>query len=113
MIYRIAEHADWLQSQASGRFESADLAAEGFIHGSELHQVLRTANKYYRDKTSLMLLEIDESVLGDLVVREDLTGSGICFPHIYAPIPMHAIVRHFVFATDEAGDFALPVELRT
>ena len=113
MIYRIAEGADWLQTQRSGFFASADLAVEGFIHSSELHQVLRTANKYYRGKTSLVLLEIDDTLLGDKVVREDLTGSGIRFPHIYASIPIHAIVRHFDFAEDTTGEFSLPVELGT
>lgn len=111
MIYRIAEQTDWMQTQRSGFFASADLAAEGFIHSSELHQVLRTANKYYRGKTSLILLEIDDTLLGDTVVREDLTGSGVRFPHVYAPIPIHAIARHFAFAEDAANGFRLPAEL--
>ncbi len=111
MIYRIAENPDWLQTQRNGFFASADLAAEGFIHSSELHQVLRTANKYYRGKTALVLLEIDDALLGDKVVREDLTGSGIRFPHIYVPIPIHAIVRHFDFAVNAEGEFSLPAEL--
>ena len=113
MIYRITEQSDWLQTQRSGFFASDDLAAEGFIHSSELHQVLRTANKYYRGKGSLLLLEIDETLLGETVVREDLTGSGIFFPHIYAPIPIHAIVRHFSFFADALTGFALPTELNT
>lgn len=111
MIYRIAEQADWLQTQQRGYFVSADLAAEGFIHGSELHQVLRTANKYYRGKTSLLLLEIDDALLGDSVIREDLPGSGMRFPHIYAPVPIQAIVRHFDFAEDATRGFSLPAEI--
>ena len=113
MIYRIAEQSEWLQTQRSGFFASPDLAAEGFIHSSELHQVLRTANKYYRGKSSLVLLEIDDALLGDVVVREDLTGAGMRFPHVYAPIPIHAIVRHFAFVEDAVTGFALPAELDT
>jgi uncharacterized protein (DUF952 family) len=111
MFYRIAESADWLRAQEAGWFASADLATEGFIHGSELSQVLRTANKYYRGKAGLVLLEIDEALLGFPVVREDLGGSGVLFPHCYAPIPMTAIVRHFSFAESAGGGFALPDEL--
>ncbi len=111
MIYRIAESSDWLQTRHSGYFASADLAAEGFIHISELHQVLRTANKYYRDKTGLVLLEIDETLLDQNIIREDLTGSGVYFPHSYAPIPLCAIVRHFDFGEDAGGGYSLPVEL--
>ena len=96
MIYRIAEQSDWSRAQREGVFASGDLAAEGFIHCSERHQVARTAQKYYRGKTSLFLLEIDDGVLGGTLVREDLTGSGV-FPHVYAPISLNAIVRHFDF----------------
>ena len=96
MIYRIAEQSDWNCAQREGVFTSGDLAAEGFIHCSERYQVARTAQKYYRGKTSLFLLEIDDAVLGGTLVREDLTGSGV-FPHVYAPISLGAIVRHFDF----------------
>ena len=113
MIYRIAEQADWQQAQRTGQFSSADLAAEGFIHASEVNQILRTANKYYRGKSGLRLLEIDDSLLGASVVREDLTGSGLRFPHVYAPIPVFAIVRFFDLVEEAAGGFSLPADLTT
>ena len=108
MIYRIAESTDWQQARQSGYFVSADLAAEGFIHLSELHQVLRTANKYYRDKKDLVLLEIDEALLAEKIIREDLTASGACYPHSYAPIPVRAIVREFHFAESPERGYCLP-----
>ena len=107
MIYRIAEQADWQRAQRDGGFASADLAAEGFIHCSEQHQVARTAKKYYAGKTALILLEIDDAMLGATLVHEDLSGSGI-FPHVYAPIPLAAIIRHFDFAVARDGGFSLP-----
>lgn len=111
MFYRIAESADWIRAQETGYFASADLAAEGFIHGSELAQVLRTAGKYYRGKAGLVLLEIDESRLDEPVVREDISGSGVLYPHCYVPIPLRAVVRHFRFEESVDGGFSLPVEL--
>jgi uncharacterized protein (DUF952 family) len=113
MIYRIAESSDWLDARQTGSFASADLAAEGFIHLSELHQVLRTANKYYRGKTGLVLLEIDEARLQEKLVREDLTGNGSIFPHSYVPIPLHAIVRFSDFAEAVGGGFTFPAEVDT
>jgi len=113
MIYRIAAPSDWLQARQNGSFASSDLEAEGFIHASELHQVLRSANKYYRGKTGLLLLEIDEARLDADVIREDLTGSGVCFPHSYVPIPLQAIVRFFDFVEEPGGGFLLPAELDT
>ena len=110
MIYRIAELADWIRAQKTGLFASADLSLEGFIHCSERHQLARTAGKYYAGKSALMLLEIDDSVLGASLVREDLTGSGV-FPHSYAPIPLASIVRHFDFAVAANGRFEVPAGL--
>lgn len=111
MIYRIAESTDWQQARERGQFVSADLAAEGFIHLSESHQILRTADKYYRGKRGLVLLEIDDALLGDKIIREDLTGSGSRYPHCYAPIPVQAIVRCFALSDDTGEGFALPPEL--
>jgi uncharacterized protein (DUF952 family) len=107
MIYRIAEESDWHHAQKTGAFASADLIAEGFIHCSEQHQILRTAAKYYAGKKSLVLLEIDETRIIDNLKREDSTGRGEQFPHIYAPIPLAAITRYFDFMeTDDV--FVLP-----
>ena len=111
MIYRIAESTDWIDARRNGRFASADLQSEGFIHLSELRQVLRTANKYYRGKTGLVLLEIDERLLDVPVIREDLSGSGVIFPHSYVPIPLRSIVRRFDFCAVAGGEFSLPAEL--
>lgn len=111
MIYRIAVPEDWLQCLRTSQFVSRDLSLEGFIHCSEKHQILRTAEKYYSGKTDLVLLEIDDILLGADVRREDLTGRGENFPHVYAPIPVAAIQRHFDFLMDAMGDFYLPAAL--
>lgn len=106
-IYRITENAFWQSAQGAGEFASADLANEGFIHASERHQVLRTAARYYAGKTDLVLLEIDETALGDKVVREDSTGRGEKFPHVYGPIPLRAVVR-VAPLVETAGGFRFP-----
>jgi uncharacterized protein (DUF952 family) len=107
MIYRIAEENDWKRAQQTGEFASADLKAEGFIHCSEQHQILRTAAKYYAGKKSLVLLEIDETKIINNLKREDSTGRGEMFPHVYAPIPLAAITRHVDFR-ETNGVFVLP-----
>jgi uncharacterized protein (DUF952 family) len=107
MIYRIAEADDWAQAQQTGEFVSTDLAHEGFIHCSEQHQILRTAQKYYAGKTRLILLEIDEAEIATYIKREDLTGRGEMFPHVYGPIPVRAISRYFNFIETATG-FVMP-----
>ncbi len=102
MIYRIAESEEWLSTLRCGQFASADLAQEGFIHCSEKQQILRTAEKYYAGKTDLRLLEIDDILMGEKVRRESSGERGEYFPHVYAPIPMTAILRHFDFRVEDA-----------
>ena len=107
MIYRLTDEADWQRAQIDGAFASADLASEGFIHCSAFEQILRTANKYYPAHTHLLLLHIEEPLLGDALVREDLTGSGV-FPHVYAAIPLAAVVVVSVLARDQNDLWELP-----
>ena len=107
MIYRISEAGDWTDAKMNGEFASADLTLEGFIHCSEHHQILRTAAKYYAGKTQLTLLEIDETKIANILKREDSVGRGEPFPHVFAPIPLSAITRHFEFTETSAG-FVLP-----
>ncbi len=111
MIYRIADSADWYAALSSGEFASADLALEGFIHCSTREQVLRTASKYYAGHCDLLLLEIDDAAIGARLRFEDLAGKGESFPHVYASIPLAAVVRHFAFVPDEHDRFSLPYGL--
>ena len=115
MIYRLADLADWEQAQHTGFFASADLAAEGFIHTSERHQVLETARRHYAGRGPLVLLEIDEDALaaaGVRVEREWAAKRQEHFAHAFAPILVGAVGRTWPFAPGPDGAFALPPELR-
>ena len=92
-IYRIACRADWEAALASGQFASPDLAAEGFIHFSERHQLPRTAARHYRGQSDLFLLEVDESLVGAPVKRENTSGGTELFPHVYGRVPRAAVLR--------------------
>ncbi len=114
MIYRLADPADWEQAQQTGFFVSADLAAEGFIHTSELHQVLETARRHYAGRAALVLLEIDEAALaaaGVRVEREWAPKRGEFFAHAFGPVPVGAVRRTWPFRVDAAGEFHLPADL--
>ncbi|GAA4353531.1 DUF952 domain-containing protein [Hymenobacter saemangeumensis] len=115
MLYRIAERADWLAAQETGLFASADLAAEGFIHSSERHQLLETARRYYAGRADLVLLEIDEARLqaaGVRVEREFVATRGEAFAHLFGAVPLAAVRRLWPFATDAEGQAQLPQELQ-
>lgn len=49
------------------------------------------AAAFYDGRSDLILLSIDAAAVGDLLVYEELYERGEDFPHVYGPIPMHAI----------------------
>ena len=73
------------------------------------------ANAFYRGRTDLVLLVIDETATGSEVRWEPPAGppaAGISeadlFPHIYGPIALGSVVRILDFQPDSAGTFAAP-----
>ncbi|GGG48488.1 DUF952 domain-containing protein [Hymenobacter glacieicola] len=115
MLYRIAEPADWLQAQQTDFFASPDLAAEGFIHCSERHQILATARRYYSGRTDVWLLEWDEAALvaaGVRIEREWVASRLQHFAHVFGPVPQAALRRVWALRPDAAGAFQLPPELQ-
>lgn len=108
MIYRIAEAADWSAARRQGFFASPDLAAEGFIHFSERHQVQGVSERYYAGKVNLALLAVDETRLAAPVRRENTSGGTELFPHVYGPVPLAAIVANATLLRDAAGKVVWP-----
>ena len=109
MIYRIAEAADWAAARQSGSFASPDLAAEGFIHFSERHQVQGVADRYYAGKTGLVLLAVEESKLGGPPLkRENTSGGTELFPHVYGRVPIDAVTGNAPFERDASGRVVWP-----
>lgn len=109
MIYRIAEAADWAAARQGGSFASPDLAAEGFIHFAERHQVQGVADRYYAGKTGLVLLAVEESKLGGSALkRENTSGGTELFPHVYGPVPIDAVTGHAPFERDASGRVMWP-----
>lgn len=112
-IYRVATKGDWQRAIESGAFASSDLQQEGFIHCSFASQILRTLEKYYAAEVDLLILDIARHRLGETLICENLTGSGV-FPHVYAPIRLSSIERVVPIRrlpTQPRQPWTLPVEL--
>ena len=112
MLYRIAAAADVQAAEAQGWFESADLAAEGFIHCSFLHQVMGVSHRYYAGQPGLVLFSIDPAAVDCEIRVENTSGGTALYPHIYGRVPWTAVKQVYKDTYDEAGKFQLPVELR-
>ncbi len=110
-LFHITSVKEWLAAQSQGEFITSSLAKEGFIHCSLAQQVLGVANFKYRDRTDLILLEIDENKVKEPVKYEDLYNLNEDYPHIYGPLNLDAVVRILPFLPTNDGIFQLPKEL--
>lgn len=112
MLYRIAPAADVKAAEAQGWFESADLAAEGFIHCSFLHQVMGVSRRHYAGQQGLVLFSIDPAAVDCEIRVENTSGGTDLYPHIYGRVPWTAVQQVYQDTYDQVGNFQLPVELR-
>jgi uncharacterized protein (DUF952 family) len=105
-IFHIVTAPEWQAACELGRYAPESLAVEGFVHFSLERQVAGTANKLYRDREDLIVVEIDPDQLDAPVVFEDLYELNEEFPHVYGAIPTRAEVARHELRRTGSGDFA-------
>jgi uncharacterized protein (DUF952 family) len=92
VVYKIVATQEWAKAQAAGVFAGAAIdRADGFIHFSTAEQAPETAAKWFARRGDLTLAAIDADALGDDLRWEPSRG-GALFPHLYAALPMSAVV---------------------
>jgi uncharacterized protein (DUF952 family) len=110
-IYKIASAALWQAAEAAGAFTGAPVdVADGFIHFSTAEQVRGTAAKHFAGQANLLLIAVDADVLG-AALKWEVSRGGALFPHLFAPLPMQAVlwVKPLPLAAD--GSHAFPAEV--
>ncbi|MBL8130337.1 MAG: DUF952 domain-containing protein [Anaerolineae bacterium] len=111
VILHILSRSAWQAAQAAGEYRPASLAEEGFIHTSEIDQVLGVANRFYAGQSDLVLLVINPDQLTSDLRYEKPSGGAPApglFPHIYGPLNLEAVCGVFDFPMREDGRFSLP-----
>ena len=92
VVYKIVAAKEWAEAEAAGVFTGAAIdRADGFIHFSTAEQAAETAAKWFAGRGDLTLAAIDADALGDALRWEPSRG-GALFPHLYAALPMSAVV---------------------
>ena len=92
VIYKIVATEEWCVAEATGVFAGASVdRADGFIHFSTAEQAPETAAKWFAGRGDLRLVALDAEALGDDLRWEPSRG-GALFPHLYAALPMSAVV---------------------
>jgi uncharacterized protein (DUF952 family) len=92
-IYHVTTSEEWKQAQGAGEYSAASLATEGFIHCSLDHQVAGVLERYFKDKSNLVKLVIETSILKNHYVLEWSPSVNEQFPHIYGPINIDAVIE--------------------
>jgi uncharacterized protein (DUF952 family) len=111
-IFHITTRTCWIGAQHSGFYSAESLSKEGFIHCSRKTQLLRVANLHFANQSSLMILEIDLSILTPEVRWEPAADrEDELFPHVYGAINLDSVVGVFDFECESDGIFHLPREL--
>lgn len=88
MILHVTSQSHWQEAQSSGAYSGDSLQSEGFIHCCLPRQLQHVLTSYFRGRSGLVLLEIDEARL-----RAELKWEGDpdLFPHVYGPVNVDAV----------------------
>ncbi len=95
--------------EADGHFDGAPIdIADGYIHMSTAAQLAETIDKHFAGHHDLTIAAVDLAALGGAVRWEPSRG-GQLFPHLYAPLPLSAVIAHGPLEREADGTIRLPV----
>jgi len=107
-VYKIVPEQLWRAAEAAGAFAGAPVdLADGFIHFSAADQVRETAAKHFAGLRDLLLVAIDGDRLAPALKWEPSRG-GALFPHLYAELPLAAILWTAPLDPGEDGAHVFP-----
>ncbi len=107
-IYKIATETAWRKAEKAGVFKGAAIdLSDGYIHLSTTDQVSETAARHFAGQADLLLVAIDADKLGDALKYEPSRG-GALFPHLYAPLDLHAVRWVKPLPLDSNGNHQFP-----
>ena len=66
---------------------------------------------YFRGESDLLVLAIDPQAVAAEIRWEDLTGSGVAYPHIYGPLDLAAVQAVLPLSPEPDGASKPPSDL--
>ena len=92
VIYKIVPESLWAEARAEGLFRGAAIdLTDGYIHFSTAAQAQETADRHFTGQSGLLLVAVEGEKLGEALKYEPSRG-GDLFPHLYAHLPMGAVL---------------------
>lgn len=90
--FKVLTAGQWATFESSGVFAGAPVdLADGYIHLSTAEQLAETLAKHFAGQSGLVVAEIDLSGFG-AVLKWEVSRGGALFPHLYAPLPISAVI---------------------
>ena len=90
--FKILTADQWAQFSQEDVFDGAPVdLADGYIHMSTADQLQGTLDKHFAGQSGLIIAEVDLASLGD-ALKWEVSRGGALFPHLYAALPMRAII---------------------
>lgn len=92
VIYKIVTRQQWKEAEKAGVFKGAPIDLEdGYIHFSTGDQVEETAAKHFAGQADLLLVAVSSAAVSEQLTFEPSRG-GQLFPHLYADLPLAAVM---------------------
>jgi uncharacterized protein (DUF952 family) len=111
-IYKVCSLSHWKQAQEQGVFKGVAIdISDGYIHFSSAEQLAETLAKHFAGQSNLVLLTIETDKLDGDKLKWEPSRGGQLFPHLYADLPLAAIIAEQNLQADQSGQFILPKEL--
>ena len=108
LIYKILLPTEWTEFETTGRFDGSPFdRSSGFVHCSSREQAGDTAMRVFAQEPALVVVALDTQVLGESVRWEEAVNGGL-FPHVYAALPLSAVVAVHRIGGASSVDEVLP-----
>jgi uncharacterized protein (DUF952 family) len=112
VIVHITARPAWEMARASGWLLPPSLAVDGFIHFSEVDQIVAVANAAFSGQGDLVLLCVATDRVEAPLKYESSDAGGESFPHLYGALNLDAVVAVVPFVEGDDG-FVVPDEARS
>ena len=90
--FKVLTAQQWADFERERVFRGAPVdIADGYIHLSTAEQLEGTIARHFAGQSCLMIAEVDLVQFGDAIRWEESRG-GALFPHLYAELPIHAVI---------------------
>ncbi|MBS0255074.1 MAG: DUF952 domain-containing protein [Proteobacteria bacterium] len=92
VAYKVLTAPQWAAWQAEGSFAGAPVdLADGFIHLSAADQLAGTLDKHFAGQSELVIAAVSLAAVG-AALRWEVSRGGALFPHVYATLPLAAVL---------------------